>query len=240
MEVYLTIDSGNSRLKGALWSVSGPVCATAAVEGGCVDALVEALRVQCPDMKIVGALCCHVGSGASPFFQGEAVPVLTADTPMPIKAAYGTPGTLGGDRLAAAAGAWALPGGGPVMVADLGTAATYDYVDASGVYHGGNIAPGVRMRMTALHEHTAQLPEVSVDGHTPVWGNTTAEAIRSGAVRGVAAELEYYAGVSGGRAVVTGGDAERVISLTSDPKKFYNDPLLVLRGLKTILQYNEN
>lgn len=240
MEVYLTIDSGNSRLKGALWSVCGHLCGTAAVSGGCVDGLVDALREQCPDFRILRALCSHVGSGPVPVLDGDAVPVLSFQTPIPIKVNYDTPRTLGADRLAAAVGAWDILRKGPVLVADLGTAATFDYINAEGVYCGGNIAPGVRMRMEALHEHTAQLPRIDMAGEVPLWGKSTEQAIRSGALRGIAAELEYYAEAAGDNAIVTGGDALQVIQLTSNPKIFYNDPLLVLRGLKTILQYNEN
>ena len=37
---------------------------------------------------------------------------------------------------------------------DAGTCVTYDFIDADGAYHGGNISPGMRMRFKALNIFT--------------------------------------------------------------------------------------
>ena len=62
---------------------------------------------------------------------------------LPIKVQYKTPKTLGKDRLAAAVGANYLQPGKDLLVIDAGTAITYELIDASGSYLGGNISPGM-------------------------------------------------------------------------------------------------
>src|SRR5512138_1948679 len=66
---------------------------------------------------------------------------LSAKSPCGIRLRYPAAGTLGADRLANAIAASPLyrP---PLIVADLGTAATFDVIDGSGAYVGGVIAPG--------------------------------------------------------------------------------------------------
>lgn len=63
------------------------------------------------------------------------------------------------------------------MLIDAGTAITYDFIEASGIYQGGNIAPGLEMRLKALHHFTGKLPLVSKTGDTPLLGYNTETAI---------------------------------------------------------------
>ncbi len=65
------------------------------------------------------------------------------------------------DRLAAVVAANWLKPGHDVLVIDAGTCVTYDFIDADGAYHGGNISPGMRMRFKALNIFTDKLPKVS-------------------------------------------------------------------------------
>lgn len=67
---------------------------------------------------------------------------LSGITPVPIVNKYRTPKTLGSDRLAAAVAAVWLQPGRNVLIIDVGTCITYDYVNAAGEYKGGNISPG--------------------------------------------------------------------------------------------------
>ncbi len=84
------------------------------------------------------------------------VPVLWLNekTPLPVENLYETPRTLGYDRMAAVVGAYEQFPGKNMLVIDAGTCITYEFVDAAGRYHGGNISPGVQMRFKALHEFT--------------------------------------------------------------------------------------
>lgn len=166
---------------------------------------------------------------------------LTSLLPLPIRVAYTTPSTLGRDRIAAVAGAWALHPGEDLLVVDAGTAVTYDYLTADGTFAGGNIAPGLWMRAEALHRMTSRLPLVEVESHGDVepWGTDTDSAIRSGVVLGVAGEIESYRRrlPQGTRVMLTGGDAVRLAPLLSFQAEV--EPALVTIGLNSILLYNE-
>lgn len=63
---------------------------------------------------------------------------------------------------------------------DAGTAVTYDFVTSDGTFRGGNITPGLKMRLDALHRYTARLPQLeastSID-HYRVLGKDTADAM---------------------------------------------------------------
>ena len=83
-------------------------------------------------------------------------------TPVPIVNKYDTPHTLGQDRLAAAVGAKSLCPNENLLIIDVGSAITYDFVSEAGEYIGGNIAPGLKMRFTMLQRMTKKLPLVEV------------------------------------------------------------------------------
>ncbi len=119
---------------------------------------------------------------------------------------------VGDDRLLNAAGAYNTVKQACVVV-DAGTAVTVDFVDGAGTFHGGAIAPGARMMLTAMKQGTAQLPEVEMRKPIEPIGHNTAEAMRSAVfhgIRGMVRELvERYAEVNGmyPMVIVTGGDA---------------------------------
>ena len=128
-----------------------------------------------------------------------------------------------------------------MLIIDAGTCITYEVIDAQGNYWGGNIAPGMQMRLHALHEHTARLPLVSAEGPVPGMGYDTETAIRSGVLRGMKYEIEGY--IKSMRAkypkllvFLTGGDK---INFDSKIKNIiFADKYIVPRGLNKILDYN--
>ncbi|MEL7020151.1 MAG: type III pantothenate kinase [Bacteroidota bacterium] len=167
---------------------------------------------------------------------------LEASTPVPIDNQYATPHTLGKDRLAAVVGAHAFYPHNNCLIIDAGTCITYEFLTASGVYLGGNIAPGLRMRARAMHEFTAKLPLVSIDEPTdsPI-GNSTHAALHNGVVWGAQLEImgtiDYctqHLGTT--RVILTGGDATLLHRQLSHPTVVH--PHLVLHGLNKILNYN--
>ena len=171
------------------------------------------------------------------------IPILrfSSTTPIPITNRYKTPGSLGSDRIAAAIGASSLKPDKDLLIIDAGTCITYEVIDAQGNYWGGNIAPGMQMRLHALHEHTARLPLVSAEGPVPGMGYDTETAIRSGVLRGMKYEIEGY--IKSMRAkypkllvFLTGGDK---INFDSKIKNIiFADKYIVPRGLNKILDYN--
>ena len=161
-----------------------------------------------------------------------------AQTKLPIKILYKTPNTLGVDRIAAVVGAQSEAPQKDILVIDAGSAITYDFLDAQGNYHGGNIAPGVKMRLAALHEHTGKLPLVSPQGDTPAMGYNTETAIRSGVINGIKHEIEGYISEISKKypsllIFLTGGDEK--ILINSIKNRIFADEFLVLKGLNRIL-----
>lgn len=166
---------------------------------------------------------------------------LTADTPLPISIAYTTPATLGRDRIAAVAGAYADRPGRWTLVVDCGTAITYDLLSPEGVFAGGNIAPGIFMRLEALNHFTARLPLIETDGDCPLWGHDTETALRAGAINGVVAELSYYRSLlpdSSPLVLLTGGSADLICDRLGFEVTI--DHNLVSKGLNSIINHNEN
>lgn len=242
MALYLTIDQGNSAAKIALWDGEGNLVRTSTHFRFVARDVAKIAEGE----EISGAIYCSVSSRPPTMMRAlerRAGMVLEfgVDTPLPISVEYRTPNTLGLDRLAAAMGAFGLEAcrGAEILVADLGTAITYDRVTADARYLGGNIAPGINMRLKALNHYTARLPLVDPRGSVaPMWGDDTRSALMAGAVRGVVAELEYYrASLGDGTVVVlTGGCADVVAPLLSfSPVVEHN---LVSLGLLNVLQYN--
>lgn len=167
---------------------------------------------------------------------------LTDQTPLPFKNAYQTPHTLGKDRLAAVAGAHALLAGRNALVIDAGTCIKYDLMDAEGVYQGGNIAPGLQMRLRAMHEQTARLPLVPLELPEAFYGQSTQTALQNGGIRGTMLEIQGFIQLFSGKwphmvAVLTGGDASFLLPHLDVPGVLH-EPALILKGLHHILTHN--
>ena len=181
MRLKLTLDRGNTCIKAALWSEDGQLVARElGDESQSAGDLVEQLASRhLAEGEIFDAIAwCtvveseHADDEASLVGKARRVIELTAATPMHLRIAYQTPATLGSDRIAAALGAIAVAGTRrPILVSDIGTAVTYDYVAVGSHYLGGNIAPGIGLRLRALAAFTDALPAVDVNGgEIPVWG----------------------------------------------------------------------
>ena len=245
MATRLTIDEGNSSTKVALWR-DGTMVAVASHRHATSELLRRILPDGEPaDSAILCSVCGHSASDIDALTHGLAhsLTILGADTPMPIAIDYRSPRTLGADRIAAAAGALALAPGRPALVVDMGTAITYDVVTADAHFAGGNIAPGIFVRLEALNHFTRALPLIETDGDVPRWGYDTATAMRSGAIRGVVGELQYYRHClaaecdSEPTVILTGGSADLILPFITSPIIY--EPNLVLIGLNSILDYNE-
>ncbi|MCS6929267.1 MAG: type III pantothenate kinase [Saprospiraceae bacterium] len=166
---------------------------------------------------------------------------LTHRTSLPFRIAYHTPHTLGRDRIAAVAGAYALWPAQNCLVIDCGTCIKYDILSAEGVYLGGNIAPGASMRLKAMHVFTAQLPLASLEMPTTAIGHSTITALQNGALRGAALEIEGFVRLFRQQfpnltVILTGGDATFFRSVL--PFDLPVEPHLTLYGLNYLLHYH--
>ena len=244
MAHYLTIDQGNTEAKIALWR----------------DTELEEFRLEpaltpgkvsdfVSGRTLAGAIYCSVAREDMDVLHRmrhlcPRAMRLTSDTPLPVKVDYRTPTTLGTARVAAAVGAWSDYAGHPILVVDAGTAVTYDYVDPDGVYHGGNIAPGISMELRALHEFTARLPLVPFPEDMPrlcaeLFGRDTREAIALGSVYSVVASIYFYRSrLPEETVIVLGGGCGHHLASVCDFEARV-DEHLASKGLNRILLYNE-
>ena len=238
----LVIDIGNSSAKVALF------------DG---DTLTEQLRVSHEELPLtlrtlatdptIGAAIISsvipISEAVEEALQELPYPCLrmSAQLKMPFDIAYKTLATLGPDRLAAVAEACMQQPGRDLLVIDAGTAITYDVVSAEGTYLGGNISPGIGMRLKALHHFTGKLPLVEKEGERIAIGNTTETAIREGVLQGVDKEIEGYIHEYTTKhpkllVFLTGGDT---IFLDNRLKnRTFADHLLVIKGLNRVLTLN--
>jgi type III pantothenate kinase len=143
------------------------------------------------------------------------------------------PGEVGADRIVNAVAAFEMYGG-PCIVADYGTATTFDVISAEGDYLGGAIAPGIEVSLEALTSRAAKLIKVELIG------KSTTEALQSGAVYGFAGEVEgvvHAIWAEMGKkcpVIATGGLAEMIARHTDVIEKV--DPFLTLRGIEIVMR----
>jgi len=168
---------------------------------------------------------------------GQDILVVGRDLPLPMETDLPHPEQAGTDRLCAAAAAFDQLGVACV-VADFGTAVTIDCVSEEGVFLGGVILPGIGMGAEALHDRTAQLPQVEPVDPDWVFGRDTRQAIIGGLIRGARGALremvEVYATQLGHwpLVVLAGGDAALVCPDPSRSELVQAVvPDLVLRGV---------
>ncbi|MBC8101639.1 MAG: type III pantothenate kinase [Cytophagales bacterium] len=156
---------------------------------------------------------------------------------------YHPPQSLGADRLVSAYAAREIYGGGPLIVADFGTATTFNAIDASGAFLGGAILPGIGLGRDALVENTAQLPRLDLFAPEPIAaiGQQTVDALRSGLLLGAAAQCEGMVariraemGAPQARVIATGG-LGGVVARHS-PIIDVVDPDLTITGLRLLYE----
>ena len=149
------------------------------------------------------------------------------------------PAEVGADRIVNAAAAFATYGG-PCIVADYGTATTFDVINADGDYIGGVIAPGIEVSLEALTTRAAKLIKVEVAEPEHAIGKSTTEALQSGAVYGFAGEIEGIVHAiwrelgDEVQVVATGGLAELIARHTDVISTV--DQLLTLRGIELVMR----
>ena len=166
--------------------------------------------------------------------------VVTHRLHLPIEIATRRPARVGTDRICAACGA--ITGRSRhAIVVDAGSAITVDLV-LNRRFVGGVIMPGPQMMLSALHQFTAQLPDLRIAEAKGAGIDDTAPAMRTGAVVGSAGAIEaavHLMRLRAGKPVpvwVTGGHATRLRSRLPRGWKF--NPHLSLVGLETIARLN--
>jgi type III pantothenate kinase len=234
----IVVDSGNTYSKVAWFSGDQLVSYRTGLE---FEELIVSIRSDIPERIMYSSVNRSVDEFRDALQIEVPVLNLSGTTQVPLAKDYDTPETLGADRVAAAVGAnWLVPESDLVVI-DMGTCITYDLVDKQGIFRGGLISPGMKMRFNALHTFTRRLPLVEPKSDPVLIGKSTLQAIQSGVINGMIAEIngiiERYRHEKPTLRVVTcGGDAPFFESKLKHP--IFAVPELVLIGLNRILLYN--
>ena len=152
------------------------------------------------------------------------------------------PKSLGADILADCAGAY-YEYGGPVLVADFGTATTFTHVSDKGVVDSGVITTGIRAGAAALWGDTAQLPEVEITRPDTILGTNTKTCMQAGLyytfLGGVERTIRQFRKELGGEdfKVITTGGLGRVFENDTELIDVY-DPDLIFKGMAHIYSRN--
>jgi type III pantothenate kinase len=238
MPFQLAIDRGNTRTKLSVSSSSGIIEEHFSLTDDFLDQ--ELIRIA-EKYEITRCILSDVrGNDFTLPAQWKCV-TISNQLKFPFLNAYGTPETVGHDRLANMAGATTLFPGENIVVIDCGTCITYSLL-IENTFLGGSIAPGIQMRYKALHHFTGKLPEIEKLGKLPATiGKTTEDSIHSGVEFAVIAEtrgmIDAYQHEFGKlKVVLTGGDysffEEYIKSAT------FASALLTQIGLHEILRIN--
>ncbi|MBR1809285.1 MAG: type III pantothenate kinase [Paludibacteraceae bacterium] len=241
----LCIDQGNSRTKVALFREDGKL-QKSFIYRSFHSSDVERLFSLYPITDAIISSVSNIEPAVVNVLHRQSRGFILFDhtTPVPIRNMYDTPQTLGQDRLAAAVGANALFPDTDLLIIDAGSAITYDFVSKDNCYMGGNIAPGIKMRLTVLRQMTKKLPQVEVEENQliPLFGKNTNDAIAAGVIRGIAFEVKGYMRTLSERVgdfqtIISGGSAPYIVNNLQQQVRV--EKHLVLMGLNRILCFNK-
>jgi type III pantothenate kinase len=236
----LILDIGNSSTKLAIFEAGTKLHVSRLDEISCKE-----LEKELSGYKIKKAIISSVRK--LPPFINDLLTInipyvhhLSHKSKLPFINEYETPETLGPDRIAGVAGAFELFPLSELLVIDAGTAITYDFL-SEGIYKGGNISPGLNLRLRALNKFTGKLPLVSLTENYTKPGKNTADAILAGVITGVLYEINEYIRTfqkksSDFKILLTGGDSG-FLKDKIDYQLMYM-PDIVIDGLNYILEYN--
>ena len=203
----------------------------------------EPMLVSCVQRRALEQLRASLNANR---MRSDPKVVSHSDIPMTIDVE--APEKTGVDRLLAAFGAFrhvnkSAKTTSPVIVIQAGTAVTVDFVDASGIFRGGSIMPGLGLSLQLLAAGTDLLPWLgnhAVDVRAILPGKNTEQAISAGVnaalVGGASHLVERYRQETSSNAnikvIVSGGDGRLLMPHISPPAEFVDH--VVLRGLSII------
>ncbi len=169
--------------------------------------------------------------------------ILTHHTKVPFKNKYKTPETLGVDRIALVSSAAVQYPKENVLIIDVGSCITFDFLNSKNEYLGGSISPGIGLRYLSLHNYTNKLPLLKPKVTKKSIGNTTKSSIHIGVIQGVVNEIDgfisaYKLKYKELTIILTGGGSHYLVdSLKND---IFANSNFLLEGLNYILQNNKN
>jgi type III pantothenate kinase len=238
----LIIDVGNSLVKLAVFKENSLVLQTSFAVNELLNEY-KIIRKAYPHLK--AGLVSAVGRLPKPHLakinKDIKLHELSYKSKLPFVNLYETPKTLGVDRMGLASAAIKHYPKKNVLVIDAGTCITYDFINDKGEYLGGAIAPGLRLRYTALNNFTQNLPLLETMQPKTIIGKTTESSIHSGVVFGAVKEIDgviehYRTNYQDLTVILTGGDTEFLSNQLKN--SIFAHSNFLLEGLNYILDYN--
>jgi len=240
MPVTLCFDFGNTRKKVAVFENDEMIKAVV-LDNDNTETIQSLIDTYRPKKSILSSVIDHntgieeLLAAHTKFHKLNHLTKIAFTTPV------GKPETIGADRLALCAAAVHFYPNKNNLVIGMGSCVTYNFINKYNEFLGGAISPGMEMRLKAMHQFTARLPLVKADSNVPLIGYDTNTNLLSGAVLGMAKEIdgfiEAYAERYGNfNVLLTGGD---LVHLASHLKnKIFADPDLIFKGLYAISEVN--
>lgn len=168
--------------------------------------------------------------------------IVSAGVKTGIRIVTENPKEIGPDRIVDAVAGYELFGG-PVIVADFGTATTYDLIGEEGTFEAGVTAPGIETAGRSLWGGAAMLPSIEIIKPKTILAKETVSSMQAGLIYGAIGQTEYIiqkikqeSGYLNAAVVATGGLGKIIASETESIDHY--KPNLTLDGLRII--YNKN
>ncbi|AUC16059.1 pantothenate kinase [Tenacibaculum sp. SZ-18] len=236
----LIIDVGNTRVKAALYEKDSLKELVVFQKNEIVSELKKILKKSKISSSIVSSVATLSDENLKELHKFLNLMELNYETKVPFINRYKSPTTLGVDRIALAAYAALQYPKRNVLVIDAGTCITFDFIN-KGIYVGGAISPGLKMRYRSLNNYTSKLPLLETKEPDDFVGDNTNNCIHSGVVNGVVNEIDgvinqYKTKYQDLTVVLTGGDTNFLAKQLKN--HIFANPNLVLEGLHKILIYN--
>ncbi|MDP2176305.1 MAG: type III pantothenate kinase [Bacteroidota bacterium] len=230
------VDIGNTRIKSAVFNLNGEIIQKTSFIS------LEETYDWLSENEVFSLIISSTSSLLIKVDNRFKTIILNHECKIPFINMYETPHTLGTDRIAIMAAAKYLYPNENVLVFDIGTCITIDFLNKSGKYFGGNISPGIQLRFKSMHEMTGRLPLSNIDIKTTSLGNNTLSALANGVFYGILNEINGYIDFFTNehkniKIVLTGGDS-KYFEVTQKNEIFAH-PDWILQGLYYLLKINE-
>ncbi|MCI2155341.1 MAG: type III pantothenate kinase [Solobacterium sp.] len=130
------------------------------------------------------------------------------------------------------------------IIVDFGTATTFDYVSAEGIFQYTVIAPGLDICAQALTSSTAKLPEIEIEKPASILGRNTISGMQAGVVygyigcvEGILKRMKQELKDQSAYVIATGGLGKVIANETSSIDLY--DPDIAGKGMYILYQKNK-
>ena len=244
LEMNLVVDVGNTLIKLAVFEGKTQVYKKTVLKSD-FDKSLDSIQEDFPAIEqvVLSVVGAFADKSRAKLEKKYKVFSLSSQIKVPFTSDYSTPETLGLDRIALVSAAASQYPGKEVLVIDVGTCITYDFLNAEGRYKGGAISPGIDMRYIALNSFTEKLPLLDANIPQYLTGNSTQTSIHSGVINGVTFEIDgvisqYKQENRDLTVILTGGNAHFLRDRLKN--SIFANSNFLLEGLNFLLEHNQN